>query len=275
MDWTDSEVELIVADYFAMLKDELVNRPYSKTFHRKALIPLLNGRSEGSVEFKHQNVSAALIKLGLPYIRGYKPLPNYQQILNDTIIAYLKSEQKELIPKFEYFAENIEVAPKPSDFAKIVTEPPKTQEVQEPSVEYKKRPIKINYLEREQKNSALGLKGEELVLRYENWRLINEGKEHLAEKIEWISKDDDGAGFDILSKNTNGTDRYIEVKTTKLSKETPFYFSSNEYDFSKLRTNDYHLYRLYNFSDTPKLFLLSGDFDSFCRKEVTQYKGYF
>lgn len=275
MDWTDAEVELIVADYFSMLKDELVNKPYSKTLHRKALMPLLNGRSAGSVEFKHQNVSAALIKLGLPYIKGYKPRPKYQQILNDKIVAYLKSEQKELVTKFEYFAENTDVAPTPSDFTKIVTEPPKTLEVQEPRAEYKRRPIKINYIEREQKNSALGLKGEELVIRYEGWRLTSEGKSNLAEKIEWISKDDDGAGFDILSKNTNGTDRYIEVKTTKLSKETPFYFSSNEYEFSKLKSKDYHLYRLYNFSELPKLFFLNGDFDSFCRKEITQYKGYF
>jgi hypothetical protein len=104
---------------------------------------------------------------------------------------------------------------------------------------------------------------------------LYEGKEHLAEKIEWISKDDDGAGFDILTKNTNGTDRYIEVKTTKLSKETPFYFSSNEYEFSKIQSQDYHLYRLYNFSEVPKLFLLNGTFDSFCQKEITQYKGYF
>lgn len=275
MDWTDSEVELIVTDYFAMLKDELVSKPYSKTQHRKALAPLLNGRSDGSIEFKHQNISAALIKLGLPYIKGYKPLPNYQQILNDKIAAYLKSEQKELVPKFEYFAENVEVASGPSDFTKIVTDPPKTQEVKEPRGEYKRRPIKINYIEREQKNSALGLKGEELVIRYEHWRLAYEGKEHLSKKIEWISKDDDGAGFDILSKNSNGTDRYIEVKTTKLSKETPFYFSSNEYEFSRQKSEDYHLYRLYNFSESPKLFLLNGDFDSFCRKEIIQYKGYF
>lgn len=274
-DWTNKEVELIIEDYFSMLKDELLNKPYNKTFHRKALSLLLNGRSDGSIEFKHQNISAALVKLGLPYLKGYKPLANYQKILDEKIIEYLQVEKRKLIPKFDFFAKNVQEIIKPTDFAKIITNPPETQIIQEPKIEYKRRPIKINYIEQEQRNSSLGLKGEELVMQYEKWRLVNEGKESLANKIEWISKDDDGAGFDILSKNKNGTDRYIEVKTTKLSKEAPFFFSKNEYEFSKEKNEDYHLYRLFNFSDTPKLFTLNGNFDSFCQKEAIQYKGYF
>jgi len=71
-------------------------------------------------------------------------------------------------------------------------------------------------------------------LEYERWRLIHEGKEGLADKIKWVSQaQGDGLGFDILSRNTNGTDRYIEVKSTKLTKESPFYFTALEYDFSK------------------------------------------
>lgn len=58
--WSDEENDLIVADYFAMLVDDLAGRPYNKAEHRRALLPLLNERSEGSVEFKHQNISAVL-----------------------------------------------------------------------------------------------------------------------------------------------------------------------------------------------------------------------
>lgn len=56
--WTDEENDLIVAHYFAMLADDNFGRPYNKAEHRRALLPLLNDRSEGSVEFKHQNISA-------------------------------------------------------------------------------------------------------------------------------------------------------------------------------------------------------------------------
>jgi hypothetical protein len=34
-----------------------------------------------AIEFKHQNISAAMLDLGLPYIRGYKPRSNYQAAL--------------------------------------------------------------------------------------------------------------------------------------------------------------------------------------------------
>jgi hypothetical protein len=77
-DWSRPEAEAIVADYFGMLADELRGTPYRKSEHRNRLIPLLRGRSAGSVERKHQNISAILIESGFPYISGYKPLRNYQ-----------------------------------------------------------------------------------------------------------------------------------------------------------------------------------------------------
>jgi hypothetical protein len=74
-DWTEQEVRLIVADYFAMLEAELSGETYRKSEHRKALIPLLTGRSEGSVEFKHQNISAVLVEQGPTAIRTiYNPI---------------------------------------------------------------------------------------------------------------------------------------------------------------------------------------------------------
>jgi hypothetical protein len=64
LDWTEREVRLIVADYFTMLEAELKGEQYRKSEHRKALIPQLEGRSAGSVEFKHQNISAVLVEFG-------------------------------------------------------------------------------------------------------------------------------------------------------------------------------------------------------------------
>lgn len=66
--WSIEEVSLIVNDYFDMLIKELSWQVYNKTEHRKNLSKILN-RSNGSIEFKHQNISAVLIELGYPYIR--------------------------------------------------------------------------------------------------------------------------------------------------------------------------------------------------------------
>jgi hypothetical protein len=80
-DWSREEVEATVADYFAMLDQELRGLDYSKTQHRRALSLLVNQRTDAAIERKHQNISAILRELGFPYIFGYKPLPNYQQLL--------------------------------------------------------------------------------------------------------------------------------------------------------------------------------------------------
>jgi hypothetical protein len=47
-EWSEQEVRLIVTDYFAMLEAEMQGSTYKKSDHRKALIPQLEGRSEGS-----------------------------------------------------------------------------------------------------------------------------------------------------------------------------------------------------------------------------------
>ncbi|MGE0082705.1 MAG: hypothetical protein AB7U81_15610, partial [Thiohalomonadaceae bacterium] len=58
--WSDSEVEAAVEDYFRMLRLELSGQDYNKTEHRHALMEQLDHRSDGSVELKHQNISAVL-----------------------------------------------------------------------------------------------------------------------------------------------------------------------------------------------------------------------
>jgi hypothetical protein len=76
IDWSEQEVRLIVADYFSMLEQEVLGKVYNKSEHRKTLAPQLSGRSDGSIEFKHANISAVLAGQGLPYIEGNKPRGN-------------------------------------------------------------------------------------------------------------------------------------------------------------------------------------------------------
>lgn len=273
--WSIYEVELIVTDYFQMLSDELTGKPYKKSEHRKNLLPLLNNRSEGSIEFKHQNISAVLINFGQPYIKGYLPRYNYQKILEEIVINYLYNNLG-IEDKFKQFADKDVHIKSTVNFEKLIIEPPVLGLVAEPSPSYHRSPIKVNYLEREQSNNKLGKSGEELVLHYEKWVLIKNGKDNLAEQVRWISKEEgDGAGFDILSKNNNGSDKYIEVKTTKLGKETPFFFSRNELIFSQQHIKDFHLFRLFNFESEARMFTKIGGLDTICHSVPVSYKGYF
>ena len=104
-DWSRIECELIVQDYMSMYEKEMRGEKYSKAEYRRGLQPKLNQRSEGSIEFKHQNISAALIDSGYPYIRGYKPAKNYQSLLKDVIQSYLSENMKNIIAQSDELVE--------------------------------------------------------------------------------------------------------------------------------------------------------------------------
>ena len=87
--WSEEEVDLIVEDYLDMLSAELSGQEYSKAEHRRALLPKLDERTEASIEFKHQNISAVLREEGKGWIRGYRPAKNFQRALREPLLRRL------------------------------------------------------------------------------------------------------------------------------------------------------------------------------------------
>jgi hypothetical protein len=118
----------------------------------------------------------------------------------------------------------------------------------------------------------LGAAGELFTLNFERARLIRAGRENLAGKIEHTSKvRGDHEGYDILSFDESGTERLIEVKTTKYGIDTPFFVTRNELAVSELHSNKYQVYRLFSFRETPRLFTLPGSINSSCRLSTATY----
>ena len=211
--WTDEENDLIVADYFAMLADDISARRYSKAEHRRALLPLLNDRSEGSVEFKHQNISAVLKGLGEDWIPGYKPAFNFQVTLVDAVARWLA-----LNPAWLGRQPGLQPADGLREAAQIWVGPPPTLSNQPPPQELEQMlhiARKFDVAARDERNRALGRAGEERVLAHERAALKSAGRDDLARKVRWVSEEDgDGAGYDIASFAPDGRPRLIEVKTT-------------------------------------------------------------
>ncbi len=132
----------------------------------------------------------------------------------------------------------------------------------------KKQLRKVDYVRKTIRDSELGLMGELYVYQSEYNKLKDAENKGLIESVEevlfWVSKIDDSAGYDIKSYDpVTGNDIYIEVKTTSGSAVTPFYISENELLFSEAHSNNYKLYRLYNFTkDSSKdieYFEIEGD----------------
>ena len=129
----------------------------------------------------------------------------------------------------------------------------------------------------ESRNRELGLAGEKLVFAREIKNLIDKGRRDLADQVVHVSVNEgDGAGYDIRSYDPNGQLKYIEVKTTKCStSQASFFISANEIEFSKEKSDNYFLYRVYDFDDNSnsgKFFIIQGNLYESLELLPAQYK---
>ena len=271
--WTDSENDLIVADYFAMLADDIAGRPYNKAEHNRDLQTRID-RNRSSIEFKHQNISAVLKGLGEDWIPGYKPAFNFQMTLVDAVARWLA-----LNPAWLGRQAGVRPAGGLREATQIWIGPPPTMSNQPPPQELDQMlniAQKFDVAGRDERNRALGRAGEERVLTHERAALKSAGRDDLARRVRWVSEEDgDGAGYDIASFAPDGRPRLIEVKTTNGWERTPFHISRNELAVAEERRSEWRLFRLWNFSREPKAFELHPPLDAHVSLTATAFQASF
>ena len=271
-DWSDVENDAIVAEYFAMLSDDLAGRPYNKAERNRNLQEAL-GRSRGSVEFKHCNISAAARGFGLPILTGYQPRFNFQASLAEAISRWQARH-----PDW--------TAGRRSSRARAMNEDQLLFVGTAPTLRNTPPPVELEQLlsvarrfdvaGRDERNRALGRAGEERVLHHERVRLRQHGRDDLARRIRWVSQEDgDGAGYDIASFTPEGRERLVEVKTTNGWERTPFHISRNELEVANERRESWHLFRLYDFARAPKAFELRPPIDAHIELTATSFQASF
>lgn len=271
--WSDLENDAIVADYMAMLADDLAERPYSKAEHNRQLQALIE-RGRGSIEYKHQNISAVLKGLGETWIEGYKPAFNYQASLEDAVARWLQQRPGWYASKG---AEHLSVMAAEPLGALCIMPPPLSNALPPDEAEQMARVARrFDVAERDQHNRALGKAGEERAFHHERGQLNAAGRPDLAQRVRWVSEEDgDGLGYDILSFEPDGCERLIEVKTTNGWERTPFHISRNECAVAEERRDDWHLLRLWNFARDPKAFAISPPLERHLSLTPTSYLASF
>lgn len=260
-DWSEDEVQSTVADYFEMLRLEADGLAYNKSEHNEMLRKQLNGRSKASVELKHQNISAVLAGLGLPFIQGYKPRGNSQLLLRKAVQEYV-IQHSVAVGKIVDALEEVKTPAEKSYLAVLVDSPAKEerQKLVVPAPVRQRLPRKLDYAARDEANRKLGRSGEHWVIGYEQHRLTEMGHPELFQQLDWVSETrGDGAGYDILSFENEVLHRYIEVKATNGGIATSFIVSHNELEFSRETDDQFYLYRVFQLSSDPRLFILRGD----------------
>lgn len=116
----------------------------------------------------------------------------------------------------------------------------------------KKKISPEEFLEVNRRMEENGRLGEEFVLNHERRTLREAGKPHLAAKVRWVSQESVCEGFDILSFQANGDDKWIEVKATSGFLRT-FEMSDHEWRTCCSAGAKYYIYRVTDVRNRPKI----------------------
>lgn len=289
--WSDEELDLIVAEYFSMLAPEPDVQRGWKTARLRKLDEQL-GRGEGSIGRKLSNITFVASRLGLPPLPGYGALENIQQAIYPAIDRYLIGHPMALAD--EAFLETASASvPLPSQPVGPNSLPTKASAsvfglipagpVPPMGEERKARPKdlvrlvrKYDPAGRDERNRILGKLGEEHVLNHEIARLIAADRMDLAKKIEWTSDVyGDGAGYDIKSFEPDGSDRLIEVKATKGGPASDFFVTRTEREVSMERLEAWRLYRIHTLPVKPRLFVIPPPLEQSVRLEAECWRARF
>ena len=275
-DWTSEEVQATVASYFEMLRLEAEQQRYTKSDFNVQLRQQLRGRSKSAVELKHQNISAVLHGLELPFISGYKPRSNMQLLLRQEVQQFIQ-RQPALVSRIVNAMQDVKAPGEQAFHACLVAPPPVETVMQLVQAGPKLRiPRKTNWAQCDEANRKLGRAGEQWVIGYEQRRLAEAGHAELFQQLDWVSERlGDGIGYDILSHEQPGQHRFIEVKTTNGGHASSFIISRNELDFAAEAEDAFHLYRVFQFRVQPRLYILTGKLEDQLRLEPIDYRASF
>lgn len=142
---------------------------------------------------------------GIPTTRNYQALLAeivYGRVLADRELAAMAEQEVQAAASIRPVSEILD----------RIDDPPEPVELKYPLLKERlkvpgNRRTRINYFELESQNSSLGRAGEEFIVRFEQARLQQLGKDALADRVEHIAvTEGDGAGFDIRSFEPDGTE---------------------------------------------------------------------
>lgn len=125
---------------------------------------------------------------------------------------------------------------------------------------------KVDYEKQAKEYRKKGDRGEKIVMNAEIHRVMEEC--HLPEavakkKVIQRSRKSDSYGYDILSLNPDGSERYIEVKATagKVG-DLDFYYTQNEFETAQEYKDNYYIYIVFDIqSRKPKIWRIQNPFE--------------
>ena len=160
-------------------------------------------------------------------------------------------------PLADYRVPNFPSNPSPTFIDLTILSPNPTE-----TTRAKRNNGKTDYEKKQRLNKKLGDRGEKIVMDLEKSRLSNAGRNDLANKIKRVSLKSDAFGYDIVSFDENGIERYIEVKATRSNVGIAnFFFTANEL-LTAQKIKNYYIYMVYEVTtEEPKVWAIKNPFN--------------
>jgi hypothetical protein len=251
IDWTLNQCELVSETYFDCLRRKLAKQPFNRN---QALdrVATMTSRTRGSVDYKFQNIDAILGKADLPRLND-AVAENWQELLRFVVLDPLAK-------RLTTVSQSNTLEVQTGDPSHIFVDSPHLHfPIEDDPDTLVSKPSKTDFAKRDAQNRELGARGEEFVVATEKRRLKDAGRPDLAEKVVWSSKEvGDGLGYDIESFGDDGEVIFIEVKATNRGKSAAFFLTSTELSVSEKMGQRYRLYRVFNLSEDPRIYILWG-----------------
>lgn len=123
--WSQAELSAAVIAYMDMLQHQEAGEAYSKAAYRRGLREgALSGRTEASIEYRFQNVSAALASLGLKTLQGYLPAKNVGTNVLKTLLKEVAAQGYLQLQDFQPTVDAQELEQRTAVIKDMVTSPP-------------------------------------------------------------------------------------------------------------------------------------------------------
>jgi len=118
---------------------------------------------------------------------------------------------------------------------------------------------KTDYVQKTKRNIKIGQRGEQIVFIAETEFLRKNGRHDLADRVEPAYDKNPNAGYDIVSYDLEGSEKYIEVKSTHMPEGiNNIFITSNELEVA--RKSNYFFYIVFEVdSKQPKIGIIKSN----------------
>lgn len=253
----------LFAHYFSMLEAGVRGEVLGQAEHFRKLMNEFGALSEARIRQEYAEVSAVLLQCGLPFLDVYPPAEPVKQVVRRQLVRYLSQARARLedIWLGEAAVRRVRLPDEVLDLPGAWAAPPLNDDFRVDAflAGRARFPRFGGFQRREERFDTLREAGCRFALAFERTRLKMESQARLARRVRLLEPAERTDGFDMVSFDPDGAERYIRVAATQYSRRFPLLVEPRTLVASYRHGERFYLYRVFHFCWDAKVFMVQGD----------------